>query len=140
MWANGFAVTCLEVSLADTPVASLLSISSLQAAMIGEMAVAVQSARAHYLHVAAMFNDREHFGALGDDFLFGQASAAKIHACDVTEMVCNRAMELMGSYGYVREYHVEKYLRDSKIIQLWLGGPQLALLDVAQSLYPYVRK
>ncbi len=113
---------------------------SLQAAMIGDMAVAVQSARAHYLHVAAMFDDREHFGALGDDFLLGQASAAKIHACDVTEMVCNRAMELMGSYGYVREYHVEKYLRDSKIIQLWLGGSQLARLDVAQSYYPYVRQ
>ena|GEM_PF-4467619 len=61
----------------------------------------------------------------------------KVHACDVTEMVCNRAMDLMGSYGYVREYHVEKYLRDSKIIQLWLGGNHLARLDVAQSYYPY---
>ncbi len=110
---------------------------SLQAAMIGDMATAIQAARAHYLHVAAMFNDRERFGKLSDDFLLGQASAAKIHACDVTEMVCNRAMELMGSYGYARDYHVEKYLRDSKIIQLWLGGPQLARLDVAQSYYPY---
>jgi alkylation response protein AidB-like acyl-CoA dehydrogenase len=53
-------------------------------------------------------------------------------------MVCNRAMELMGSYGYAREYHVEKYLRDSKIIQLWLGGAQLGRLDVAQGYYPYV--
>lgn len=113
---------------------------SLQAAMIGNMATAIQSARAYYLHVAAMFNDRERFGKLGDDFLFGEATAAKIHACDVTEMVCNRAMELMGSYGFVREYHVEKYLRDSKIIQLWLGGAQLGRIDVAQSHYPYVRQ
>ncbi len=111
---------------------------SLQAAMIADMAVGIESARAHYLHVAAMFNDRQRFGGLGEDFLLGRASAAKIHACDVTEMVCNRAMELMGSYGYVREYHVEKYLRDSKIIQLWLGGGQLGRLDVAQSYYPYV--
>lgn len=113
---------------------------SLQAAMIADMAVAVESARAQYLHVAAMFNDRERFGKLGDDFLMGQASAAKVHACDVTEMVCNRAMELMGSYGYAREYHVEKYLRDSKIIQLWLGGAQLARLDVAQGYYPYAKR
>ena len=42
------------------------------------------------------------------------------------------------SYGYAREYHVEKYLRDSKIIQLWLGGAQLGRLDVAQGYYPYV--
>lgn len=111
---------------------------SLQAAMIADMAIGIESARAFYLHVAAMFNDRKAFGNPGDDFLMGRASAAKVYACDVTEMVCNRAMELMGSYGYARDYHVEKYLRDSKIIQLWLGGGQLGRLDVAQSYYPYV--
>jgi len=111
---------------------------SLQASMIADMAIGIESARAFYLSVAAMFNNRKKFGNPGDDFLMARASAAKAYACDVTEMVCNRAMELMGSYGYVREYHVEKYLRDSKIIQLWLGGGQLARLDVAQSYYPYV--
>ncbi len=112
---------------------------SLQASMIAEMAIAIESARAFYLSVAAMFNDRKRFGNPGDEFLMGRASAAKVYACDVTEMVCNRAMELMGSYGYSPSYHVEKYLRDSKVIQLWLGGPQLARLDVAQSYYPYLR-
>jgi len=112
---------------------------SLQAAMIGDMAIAIESARAFYMSVAAMFNDRERFGDPGDDFLMGRASAAKVYACDATEMVCNRAMELMGAYGYSPSYHVEKYLRDSKIIQLWLGGAQLARLDVAQSYYPYIR-
>lgn len=112
---------------------------SLQAAMIADMAIAIESARAFYLAVAAMFNDRERFGNPGDDFLLGRASAAKVYACDVTERVCNRAMELMGAYGYSPEYHVEKYLRDSKIIQLWLGGAQLARLDVANSYYPYAR-
>jgi len=112
---------------------------SLQAAMIADMAIAIESARAHYMNVAAMFNDRERFGSPGDDFLLGRASAAKVVACEATEMVCNKAMELMGSYGYSTEYHVEKYLRDSKVIQLWLGGAQLARLDVAQSYYPYIK-
>ena len=110
---------------------------SLQAALIADMAIGIESARLFYLSVAAMFNNRKKFGNPGDDYLLARASAAKVHACDVTEMVCNRAMDLMGSYGYVREYHVEKYLRDSKIIQLWLGGNHLARLDVAQSYYPY---
>jgi alkylation response protein AidB-like acyl-CoA dehydrogenase len=110
---------------------------SLQAAIIADMAIGIESARLFYLSVAAMFNNRKKFGNPGDDYLLARASAAKVHACDVTEMVCNRAMDLMGSYGYVREYHVEKYLRDSKIIQLWLGGNHLARLDVAQSYYPY---
>ncbi len=112
---------------------------SLQAAMIADMAIGIESARAFYLAVAAMFNDRERFGNPGDEFLLGRASAAKVYACDVTERVCNRAMELMGAYGYSPAYHVEKYLRDSKIIQLWLGGAQLARLDVADSYYPYAR-
>jgi alkylation response protein AidB-like acyl-CoA dehydrogenase len=112
---------------------------SLQAAMIADMAIAIESARALYLSVATMFNDRERFGSPGDDFLLGRASAAKVHACDVTEMVLNRAMELMGAYGYSPTYPIEKYLRDSKIIQLWLGGAQLGRLDVAQSYYPYIR-
>jgi alkylation response protein AidB-like acyl-CoA dehydrogenase len=111
---------------------------SLQAGMIADMAIGIESARALYLTVAAMFNNRKRYGTPGEDFLLARASAAKVHACDVTEMVCNRAMELMGSYGYAREYHVEKYLRDSKIIQIWLGGGQLGRLDVVQSYYPYV--
>ena len=111
---------------------------SLQAAMIADMAIGIESARAYYLSVAAMFNNRKKFGNPAGDFLMARASAAKVYACDVTEMVCSRAMELMGSYGYVREYHVEKYLRDSKIIQLWLGGGQLGRLDVVQGYYPYV--
>jgi len=111
---------------------------SLQAAMIADMAIGIELARAFYLSVAAMFNNRKIYGNPGEDYLMARTSAAKVYACDVTEMVCNRAMELMGSYGYARDYHVEKYLRDSKIIQLWLGGGQLGRLDVVQSYYPYV--
>jgi alkylation response protein AidB-like acyl-CoA dehydrogenase len=111
---------------------------SLQAAMIADMAIGIESSRAFYLSVATMFNNRKKYGNPGEDYLMARASAAKVYACDVTETVCNRAMELMGSYGYARDYHVEKYLRDSKIIQIWLGGGQLGRLDVVQSYYPYV--
>jgi alkylation response protein AidB-like acyl-CoA dehydrogenase len=108
---------------------------TLQAAMLADLAIWVESARAYYLHVSAMFDNRARYGLPGEKFLMGKASAAKVYACDVTERVCNKAMELMGSYGYAREFHVEKYLRDSKIIQLWEGGPQLARLDTARSYY-----
>jgi alkylation response protein AidB-like acyl-CoA dehydrogenase len=108
---------------------------SLQAAMIADMAIGIESARAYYLSVASMF-DRKEFGDPGEPFLMGKASGAKVYACDIAEMVCNRAMELMGAYGYTKEYHVEKYLRDFKIIQLWEGGGQLGRLEAAMSYYP----
>ena len=47
----------------------------------------------------------------------------------------NKAMELMGAFGYVRDYDVEKYWRDCKMIQLWEGGAQLGRLDVCRGYY-----
>jgi alkylation response protein AidB-like acyl-CoA dehydrogenase len=46
-------------------------------------------------------------------------------------------MELMGSYGYMREYDVEKYWRDCKEIQLWEGGAQLGRFDVVRGYYGF---
>lgn len=111
---------------------------SLQGAMIADMAIGVESARAYYMSVAKMFDNRGEYGNVNEDYLLARASGAKVYACDVCEMVCNKAMELMGSYGYSTEAPIEKYLRDSKIIQLWLGGAQLGRLDMAQGLYDYV--
>ena len=110
---------------------------SLQGAMIADMAIGIESARSYYMSVAKMFDNRKVYGGVNEDYLLGKASAAKVYACDVTEMVCAKAMELMGSYGYSTQAPIEKYMRDSKIIQLWLGGAQLGRLDAAQSLYPY---
>jgi alkylation response protein AidB-like acyl-CoA dehydrogenase len=140
--ALGNAQTVLEIVIEHTRTRSYggkpVRNHSLQAAMIADLAIGIESARAFYLSVAAMFNNRKKFGNPNEDYLMARTSASKVYACDVTEMVCNRAMELMGSYGYTRDYHVEKYLRDSKIIQIWLGGGQLGRLDVVQSYYPYV--
>jgi alkylation response protein AidB-like acyl-CoA dehydrogenase len=109
---------------------------TLQAAMIADMAIGIESARAYYLSVASMFDKHAQFGDAGDRFLMSKATGAKVYACDVTESVCNRAMELMGAYGYIKEFNVEKYLRDSKILQLWEGGGQLGRIEAALGYYP----
>ena len=46
-----------------------------------------------------------------------------------------KAIQLMGSYGYVREYHVEKYRRDSLMITLWKGGTHLSRHNVCRGYY-----
>ena len=55
----------------------------------------------------------------------------------VSIWMANKAMELMGAYGYCFDHHVEKYLRDVKIAQLWLGGPHRALVDSALGCYTF---
>ncbi len=98
---------------------------SLQATMIADMAIGIESARAYYMSVAKMFDNRREYG-----------ENACMHACDMCEMICNQATELTGCYGYSTQAPIEKYLRDTKIMQLWLGGAQLGRLDVVPSLYP----
>jgi alkylation response protein AidB-like acyl-CoA dehydrogenase len=110
---------------------------SIAAGMLAEMATGIETARAHYLQVAYMMSNPEQFGPPHSEAMLCQASMSKNYATDMAIMVTNKAMELMGSYGYIRDYHVEKYWRDVKEIQLWLGGAQLGRFDIARGYYPY---
>ena len=114
---------------------------SLQAAMLADMMIGVESARFYYLTVAGMFDNRKTYGPPYSDEQIARATGAKVYACEVALKNCNMAMELTGSYGYMKDYHIEKYLRDCKIMQLWEGGAQLGRIDVARGRYsmvPYV--
>jgi alkylation response protein AidB-like acyl-CoA dehydrogenase len=110
----------------------------LQANMLADMMIGIESARFYYLTVASMFDNRKVYGSPYSDEQIARASGAKIYACDVAVKVCNMAMELTGSYGYMKDYNIEKYLRDCKIMQLWEGGGQLGRIDVARGRYDMV--
>jgi alkylation response protein AidB-like acyl-CoA dehydrogenase len=117
--------------VADRPIRQ----HSICAGMLADMAIGIETARAYYLNTAYMFDHPETYGPPYENTMLSRASIAKVHAGDVAVMVTNKAMELMGSYGYVREYNVEKYWRDCKIIQLWEGGGQLGRFDVCRGYY-----
>ena len=55
-----------------------------------------------------------------------------LHANIAVERACSRAMDFMGSYGYSREFDIEKHWRDSKMIGLWMGGRGLKTLENAR--------
>jgi alkylation response protein AidB-like acyl-CoA dehydrogenase len=110
---------------------------SIAAGMLADMATGIETARAHYLQVAYMLSHSEQFPPAHSDEMLGHASISKNYATEMAIWVTNKAMELMGSYGYIRDYHVEKYWRDVKEIQLWLGGTQLGQFDIARAYYPY---
>jgi butyryl-CoA dehydrogenase len=56
----------------------------------------------------------------------------KLFVSDQLTVVVNKAIDLMGAFGYVREGDVEKHWRDSKIMSLWMGGRALPQLDIAR--------
>ena len=108
---------------------------SMSAAILADMAIGIETVKAYYLQVAYMLDHPERFGEASSSTMLSRASIAKVYATDTAVFVANKAIELMGSYGYMKNYHVEKYWRDSKVIQLWLGGAQLGRLDIAQGYY-----
>ena len=110
---------------------------SIAAGMIADMAIGIETAKAYLLQAAYMGTKPKLYGAPDSAQALSRASAAKVYATDMAVMVANKAMELMGSYGYFRDYDIEKYWRDNKIVQLWLGGAQLGRFDVARGYYKY---
>lgn len=62
------------------------------------------------------------------------ASMAKVFASDMAMQVISDCIQIMGSYGYMKEYLVEKYLRDAKIVQIYLGANEICRLDIGGSL------
>ncbi|NQT55431.1 MAG: acyl-CoA dehydrogenase family protein [Desulfobacteraceae bacterium] len=108
---------------------------SMSAAMLADMAIGIETAKAYYLQVTYMLEHPERFGEASSSTMLSRASIAKVYAADMAVSIANKAIELMGAYGYMKNYHVEKYWRDSKVIQLWLGGAQLGRLDIAQGYY-----
>ncbi len=105
---------------------------SVNACTLADMAIGIETARTYILNTAYMFDRPETYGARWSAEMLARARIAKVYAADVSIMVANRAMEMMGSYGYTRDADVEKHWRDNKMMQQWLGGAQVGRLDVAR--------
>jgi acyl-CoA dehydrogenase len=107
------------------------------ATILADIAIGIQVGRDAYVNAAHIYDRPEEYGEGHSTAMLSRASSAKVFCCDAAINATNRAMELMGSYGYVTDYYVEKYWRDAKTLQLWEGGAQLARLDVARGYYDF---
>lgn len=63
-----------------------------------------------------------------------QASFAKCFASDTAMKVATDAVQIFGGYGYMREYPVEKYMRDAKIMQIYEGTNQIQRMVIAKEI------
>ncbi len=63
-----------------------------------------------------------------------EASMAKAYAADVAMKVTTDAVQILGGYGYSREYPVEKWMRDAKIMQIYEGTAQIQRVVISRRL------
>src|SRR5437588_405143 len=63
-----------------------------------------------------------------------EASMAKLKAGDVAMRVTDEAIQILGGYGYIRDFPVEKWHRDAKIYQIWEGTAEIQRLVIAREI------
>jgi len=105
--------------------------------ILADIAIGIQVGRDSYVNAAYMYDHPEKYGPRDSKYMLSRSTVAKVFCADMAVDATNKAMELMGSYGGCTDYHVEKYWRDNKIIQLWEGGAQLGRMDVIRGYYDY---
>ncbi|WP_423148720.1 acyl-CoA dehydrogenase [Rubrolithibacter danxiaensis] len=93
---------------------------------LAEMATDIDAARLLCLR-AAWLKDQ------GADYA-KEASMAKLFASEVAMKTASEAVQIHGGYGYVKEYHVERLLRDAKITQIYEGTSEIQKIVIAREL------
>jgi len=94
--------------------------------LLADMAAAVSSARATYLDAARRRDAGRTYSQL--------ASVAKLVATDAAMRVTTDAVQVLGGYGYTRDFPVERYMREAKIMQIFEGTNQIQRLVISRGL------
>jgi alkylation response protein AidB-like acyl-CoA dehydrogenase len=97
--------------------------------MLADMAIRTEAARALVYRACATIDAGD-----PDDTLSYLGAAAKSFASDTAMSVTTDAVQLLGGYGFTKEFPVERYMRDAKITQIYEGTNQIQRVVVAKHL------
>ena len=73
-------------------------------------------------------------GRNGKEFVSGEGSMSKLYASETAVKVTEEAIQILGGYGYVREYPVERWHRDSKIFTIFEGTSEIQRLIISRAI------
>ncbi|NUR99687.1 MAG: acyl-CoA dehydrogenase [Kribbellaceae bacterium] len=94
--------------------------------LLADMSAAVESGRATYLHAARRRD-------LGRTFT-REAAIAKLVCTDAAMKVTTDAVQVLGGYGYTREFPAERYMREAKVTQIFEGTNQIQRLVISRDV------
>ncbi|WP_044642393.1 acyl-CoA dehydrogenase family protein [Risungbinella massiliensis] len=93
---------------------------------LADMAMEIELART-YVYKAAWLKDQ------GRKFT-KEASICKLYASEVAMRVCSQAIQIHGGWGYMRDYQVERYLRDAKLLEIGEGTSEIQRNIIAREI------
>lgn len=94
--------------------------------MIADMATRLEAARLLTFKAALKKQRKERYSL--------EASMAKLYASETAVWAANKAVQIHGGYGYIREYNVERYYRDAKITDIYEGTSEVQRMIIARHL------
>ncbi|GAA5146770.1 acyl-CoA dehydrogenase family protein [Nocardioides marinquilinus] len=94
--------------------------------LLADMEAGVQSARAVTLHAARLRDAGQPFSR--------EASVAKLVATDLAMRVTTDAVQVLGGYGYTRDFPLERFMREAKVMQIFEGTNQIQRMVIGRSL------
>ena len=94
--------------------------------MLADMATQQQSSELLTLRAATMKEKKTPFTR--------EASMAKLFASEMSNRVCDRAVQLHGGYGYIDEFPVERYLRDARVQTIYEGTSEIQRIVIAREV------
>ncbi len=123
----GLAQACLDgaVNYAKERVQFNKAIAQFQGIrwMIADMATQIEAARLMTFNAAAMRDRKENFSAA--------ASMAKVFASEMANKVAYQALQIHGGYGYIKEFPVERYYRDARVLTIYEGTSEIQRIVIA---------
>jgi butyryl-CoA dehydrogenase len=93
---------------------------------LADMATQLEAARLLIYRAAWLKDQHQPFGK--------EAAMAKLFASEVGERICHAAIQIHGGYGYVEEYHVERYYRDIRLCEIGEGTSEIQRIVIARHL------
>jgi alkylation response protein AidB-like acyl-CoA dehydrogenase len=93
---------------------------------LADMATAIEGARLLCLKAAWLKDDHQEYEQA--------AAMAKLYASEIAQWVTNEAVQIHGGYGYVKEFHVERLMRDAKITQIYEGTSEVQKIVISRNV------
>jgi alkylation response protein AidB-like acyl-CoA dehydrogenase len=125
--ANGISRAALDASLSYAKEREQFGVPILSISfMLADMATELEASRLMVLQ-AASFKDH------GQTYTL-QASMAKLKATEACMRITTDAVQVLGGYGYMEEYRVERYMREAKMLTIVEGTSQIQRVIIARNL------
>ncbi|HDY75696.1 MAG TPA: acyl-CoA dehydrogenase [Candidatus Marinimicrobia bacterium] len=99
---------------------------------LADMATQIEAAKLLTFHVAWMKDQ-------GID-ITKEAAMAKLYASEAAMKITTEAIQVLGGYGYVKEYDVERFFRDAKVLEIGEGTSEIQRMIIARQLMKTIRK